>query len=124
MRYLQHIWFSLFVSCDPDFEGRKGSLIAAARSVCRIVVRRDSISKRELYSSGAAFFVGPRTLLTAGHVVNDSSDKIIVEAPGSLRTSFHVEPLFRAPQAEAHKGFECKLVKTLYRVPGNPNISK
>lgn len=109
-------------SADPDFEGRKESFIVAARSTCSIGVRRHTVSYGE-FVSGTAFFVGPRTLLTAGHVVHDSRDKIIAEVPGVRKATYMVQNLFAEPQAGSPEHFECKLVKTLFGKVDKADIS-
>jgi hypothetical protein len=109
-------------SVDPDFEKRKESLVSAAQSTCSIGVRHHIVSEGE-FGCGTAFFVGPTTLLTAGHVVNDSRDKIVVELPGALQATYFVENLFEDPQTGANPRFECKLVKTLFGKVDGADIS-
>lgn len=102
----------LICRVDPEFERRQTSLWAAAQSVCNIgVLRHDR--RESTYASGTAFFVGPTTLLTAGHVVNDPKDVIWIESPGTLKATYFVENLFQRPQAGMVPRYDCKLVATL-----------
>jgi hypothetical protein len=112
----------LIGSIDPDFERRKESLVSAAQSTCSVGVRRHDVSEGR-FSSGTAFFVGPTTLLTAGHVVKDSRDKIVIEFPGALKATYFVEHLFKDPKTGSNPRIECKLVKTLFGKGDHADIS-
>ena len=93
--------------------------MSAARSTCNIGVKRH-VTTDGKYASGTAFFVGPKTLLTAGHVVSDSKDIIIIEKPGILKATYFVEHLFQPTQSTIVQRYRCKLVDTLSR---NADIS-
>jgi hypothetical protein len=95
--------------------------VSAAQSTCSIGVRRHA-SKGE-FVGGTAFFVGPTTLLTAGNMINDSRDKIVVEIPGALTATYFVEDLFGNPQPGDNPRFECKLVNTLLGKVDHADIS-
>lgn len=73
----------LFVDCriDPCLAERQEALTKAARCVCYIGTKQD-----DEYASGTAFFVSPTILLTAGHVVPDTSVGVVAQVPGSQRT--------------------------------------
>lgn len=114
--------YQLIGSIDPEFEKRRESLVWAAQSTCNIGVKRHVASHGE-FACGTAFFVGPTKLLTAGHVVNDSRDKIIAELPGALHATYFVEDLFQQPQPETSQRFECKLVQTLFGKVDHADVS-
>jgi hypothetical protein len=68
-----------------------------------------------LYASGTAFFVGPKTLLTAAHIVSDRRHIVVAQFPGTLKATRYVERLFQKHQAGTTDGiFECRLVDTLH----------
>jgi hypothetical protein len=99
---------------DPGFEGRKESLVSAAKSTCSIGVKGHG-GHRGDFTSGTAFFISPTILLTAAHVVHDPRDKIIAEEPGKLKATYFIEEVFGDPRDEEDgKRFECRLVETLF----------
>lgn len=97
--------------------------MSAAQSTCSIGIKRHSVSGRHEFFCGTAFFVGPTILLTAGHAVNDSRDKIVIELPGTLKATYFLERLFKDPQPGANPRFECKLVETLFGKANHADIS-
>ena len=64
------------------------------------------------YSSGTAFFVGPSTLVTAGHLVPDGKRKIVAQFPGTRNATFFTEDHFDDPAAHGLQTFHCKFVGT------------
>lgn len=66
------------------------------------------------YQSGTAFFVSPTILLTAGHIVQDHKDTIVVEMPGTLEAEYFPERLFQTSPRTGHTTVICKLLGTGY----------
>ena len=90
---------------DPCFERRKEALIKAARCTCFIGVKP---SDDDVASSGTAFFVGPTTLLTAGHVAPEKTTLILAQLPGVRTAVVDTEYLFdKIPPVET---IECRVV--------------
>lgn len=89
---------------DPGFEQRKEALVKVARCTCFIGARYDD----DDFESGTAFFVGPTTLLTAGHVVRDQKTAVVAQLPGILTAVIDVKHLFtETPTVET---FRCQVV--------------
>jgi hypothetical protein len=97
---------------------REESLVLAAKSTCFIVVKPglDDDGKPISYASGTAFFVGPTTLVTAGHLIPDGKRKIVAQFPGIRNATFFVEDHFDDPASHGLQTFHCKFVGT-----GRPN---
>lgn len=68
--------------------------------------------------SGTAFFVAPKILLTAGHMVPDHNRKVVARPPGRQKAVLYLKELFyEKPRLET---FECELLET---GPRNVDIS-
>lgn len=81
-------------------------MIKVARCTCFIGARFNSESNG--FASGTAFFVGPTTLLTAGHIASDEYTSVVAQPPGTLTAVLDVEHLFiESPLVET---FHCKVV--------------
>jgi hypothetical protein len=95
------------------FETRKASLQKAGQSTCFVGVQPgvDFAGKPTAYGAGTAFFVGPKTLVTAGHLVPDNKRKIMAQIPGTRPRTLFVENLFNKPKFEV---IECKCIGTGY----------
>ena len=89
-----------------------------AKSTCFIVAKPglDDDGKPISYASGTAFFVGPTTLVTAGHIVPDGKRTIVAQFPGTRNATFFVEDHFDDPAARGLQTFQCKFIDT-----GRPN---
>jgi hypothetical protein len=91
----------------PKFEDRLAQLTFAAKCTCYIVRKRGTNA-----GNGTAFFVGPNTLLTAGHVAHKKGDKIIAQLPGTQEVATVERVIEGDPNLAT---FECVVKKTLYR---------
>ena len=100
-------------SVNPRFELRQPRLVHAAQSTCFIGVSPgvNDRGKEVPYASGNAFFVGPRTLITAAHLVPDTKRRILAQMPGTRQRTMLVETLFKNPAFEV---LECKCIATGY----------
>ena len=89
---------------DPGFEQRKEALAKVARCTCFI----GAMYGPDDFASGTAFFVGPTTLLTAGHIAKDKSTSIVAQLPGIRTAVIDVKHLFsETPTVET---FACRVV--------------
>lgn len=78
------------LSIDPKFEMRRAKLVSVAKCISFIGTK----SCNGEFASATAFFIGPVTLLTAGHVVPDKSMTVIAQLPGKQQAYMDVEGLF------------------------------
>jgi V8-like Glu-specific endopeptidase len=84
-------------------------LFSAARSVCNVEVMRHNNPDKP-FTVGTGFFVGPNTILTAGHVVSNPLDTVYIEKPGIPNANYFVENTFRQGITPR---FRCTLLHTL-----------
>jgi len=60
--------------------------------------------------NGTAFFVGPNTLLTAGHMHDGQDTEIVAQFPGVQKTELNNRELFsETPSVDV---FKCSILKT------------
>jgi hypothetical protein len=99
-------------SVDPGFERREDSLVLVAKSTCFIAVKpgRNDGGTSTPFASGTAFFVGPTTLVTAGHLAPDGKRDIVAQFPGIKKSTLFVEDYFDNPVQHNLQTFQCKFV--------------
>jgi V8-like Glu-specific endopeptidase len=69
----------LIYSFDPKFNERESELVRVAGATCQIV----TLDKTgHYYVAGTAFFIGPHTLLTAGHTISSKRYPVYTQGPG------------------------------------------
>jgi V8-like Glu-specific endopeptidase len=66
-------------SFDPKFNERESELVRVAAATCQIVTL--DITGHH-YVTGTAFFIGPHTLLTAGHTISSKKGPVYTQGPG------------------------------------------
>jgi len=93
---------------EPNFDFRGAHLAKAAKSTCYVVSKRRN---GELLT-GTAFFVGPTTLLTAGHVARGV--KMVAQHPGTLNVERNAKLVIEGG-SRSPKTFDCIVKKTLYK---------
>jgi hypothetical protein len=96
------------VSIEPRFEARKDTLVAVGKSTCYIGSRIPN----EDIASGTAFFVGPTTLLTAGHMAPAWNTRVRAQLPGTKEALSFVDELFESENET--ETFPCRCIATLY----------
>lgn len=82
--------FHANVRLNPNFEWRRDDLIYAAKCTCNIAMRYGPGET----ASATAFFVGPNTLLTAGHIYQAPVTEIVAHLPGVRSTERDIDSLF------------------------------
>jgi V8-like Glu-specific endopeptidase len=66
--------------------------------------------------TGTAFFIGPTTLVSAGHLVSDEGTKVRAQLPGTLKVERDSDSLWiRAGDSDVPQTFICVVVKSLYK---------
>lgn len=91
---------------DPSFEQRREALAKVARCTCFIGAKNSTHD--DDFASGTAFFVGPTTLLTAGHVAPHKLTSIVAQIPGVRTAVVDVSTLFNKDPPV--KTFPCSVV--------------
>ena len=98
------------VSVVPDFRDREECLKRAAQCTCAIVGQDRHDGKLYTYT-GTAFFVGPTTLVTAGHCAPTKHAKLIAQPPGTAEAA--MDP-FQVLDGSIPNCFSCTISATLY----------
>ena len=96
---------------QPSFEARHEQLKLAAQSTCYVVGKGP-----QGIITGTAFFIGPSTLITAGHVAHKKGTKLVAQLPGTLVVEPDAGKLWKGGN-NLPPTFECTVKKSLYREP-------
>lgn len=94
----------------PNFQNREERLKRAAQCTCAIVGQATHDGKTETYT-GTAFFIGPTTLVTAGHNAPTKHVRIVAQCPGTAEAAMNP---FKVLDGSIDKCFKCTVVATLY----------
>src|SRR5438045_5376008 len=78
------------LSIDPEFHTRRGQLEFAAKCTCYAFL--PSVTGR--MCTGTAFFVGPRTLITVGHLAPKVGTVVKAQLPGTREVEAQSENLW------------------------------
>jgi hypothetical protein len=91
------------------FEFRKDILEHAAKSTCYV---GSEYLEGDEPASSTAFFLGPSTLLTAGHAAQEPGVDVVAQYPGIREAEYFVEKLFKLD----HHGdkIHCRCTATLW----------
>jgi hypothetical protein len=97
---------------EPNFESRQYDLEYAAKCTC-FVFRP---SKSGSMATGTAYFVGPTTLVTVGHMASDKGTKLLAQLPGTLKAEKRTDGLWLQPNdTKGPETFTCTVTKSLYK---------
>ena len=98
------------VSVIPNFTNREERLKRAAQCTCAIVGQDTRDGKTYTYT-GTAFFIGPTTLITAGHNAPTKHAKVMAQRPGTAEAA--IDP-FQVLDGSIANCFSCTISATLY----------